>query len=92
MSLTTDKNGAVTLGKARHLVALEATWEIAVLCDALVRVELTDDDYAAKLLIRGLAARVQDLGSSIMYALDDNDCTTGKLSRSVRRTAGEGQV
>ena len=86
MSLHTDKTGAVTIGKERHLVALEATWEIAALCGALVQVDIPEDEDGAHLVIRGLAARVQCLSRAVGEALGDEVCTTVSLRKEVCRT------
>ena len=59
-----------TLSEERRELALEASWEVASIADALVEVSqtLSVDD----LFIRGLSIRVQQLARVIMSALSDD--------------------
>ena len=82
MSLHTDKSGAMSIGKVRHYVVLEALWEIEALCDVLIGVD-TRDASAVRFTVRGLASRMQGLSRAGMCALSDEDNPTAELYKEV---------
>lgn len=73
MSHTTEKNGSVTLSKARHGICLDAAYELdaiaAMLPDA---VERSDEvAFASYLRVRCMAGMVQVLANALMSGLYD---------------------
>jgi hypothetical protein len=74
MSLTTAKNGDVTLSKARHKICMEAAWELDAIAPMIPdAVDRTDEvAMASYLKVRCLAARVQALANALMAGLYDD--------------------
>lgn len=77
-----------TLSGARHLVALEATWEIGKLCHVL-RTVVEIDESMEFYAVRGLSARIEDLSNVIMGALGDEVDSTKDLAFKLRREREE---
>lgn len=85
MSLTTAKNGDVTLSAQRHSVCLEAAWELEELAFLLPTVTSNGDTEATKsgLVVRGIASRLVCLSNALMAGLCDEAETVEKLQRDV---------
>lgn len=84
MSLTISKNRDVTLSKARHLVCLEAAFELeslAYVLPGLITDE--DDDNGARYAVRGVAGRILQLSKSLMAGLSDKVAETVELQADV---------
>ncbi|WP_342129942.1 hypothetical protein [Hydrogenophaga sp. OTU3427] len=81
---------AVTLSKSRHAVCLEAAWEIEALAlklPDLVRVEVGDDG-GTSLVVRGVAARLNELAKALQSGLFDEAVTVTELQRRVLLVIG----
>ncbi len=74
-----------TIGKQRHMAALEAAWEIAALCEALRKAVTPDDNSQNHLVVRGLSSRIEGLSNSIMAALYDDAQATSEIYLDVTR-------
>lgn len=84
MSLTTDEKKTVTLGKDRHMVCLQAAWELSALAYMLPpMVPNMDEDSNAHYAVRGIASRVLALSNVLMSALDDQVIPTRDLEAVV---------
>ena len=84
MTLSTAENGTVTLGKDRHRVCLEVSYEVEAL--ALVLPDLvprTDEALVAHFAVRGIAGRLGTLANALMAALGDDVVKTGELEGKV---------
>lgn len=92
MSLTTAENDSVTLGKARHMVCLEAAWELEALAYVLPDlVPNVAEAHGAYHAVRGMAGRLVGLSNVLMAALGDDVMTTRELESRVlvtRRFSG----
>jgi hypothetical protein len=79
-----------SISEERRVVALEATWEIEALNDAIrdlckdlgANPMASEDLFPIRLKIRGMTARIQDLIGVAMSVLDD-DADTQDLARRV---------
>lgn len=73
MSLTTHKDGSTTLNKARHMVCLEAAWEIEAIALMLPdAVENTGVEALQSMLrVRCMAGRLRELANALMAGLGD---------------------
>ncbi|MCK0507367.1 hypothetical protein [Aromatoleum anaerobium] len=82
----------IVIGTARHGLALEAAWEIEELCNALCST-VGPSAGPARLVVRGLSARIRDLACAVMSALGDDIEETAKIANHVRialpETGGE---
>lgn len=86
MSLSTAKNGAVTLGKDRHLACLEAAWEL----ESIAKVMLTlDDEEGVLRLARCFGSRITSLSRVVMSGLNDELCTTDELFSDLNVVRGQ---
>lgn len=84
MSLNTDENGTVTLGKDRHTVCLEAAWELEALAFLLPGlVPNIDEAHGAYHAVRGISGRLVVLSNILMAALGDEAEKTKRLERKV---------
>ena len=84
MSLTTNENGSVTLGKDRHMVCLEAAWELEALAFVLPGlVPNIDEAPGVHHAVRGIAGRLVVLSSVLMAALFDEAEKTKRLERKI---------
>lgn len=65
----------------RHMLALQATWEI----DALMEAALgrMPHDFDDDLAVRGMCIRTKQLASAIMDAMDENGSAIGEIHQSV---------
>ena len=80
MSLTTNENKSVTVGKDRHTVCLHAAWELEALAFLLpTLVPNIDEEPTAHYAVRGIASRVLALSNVLMAALCDEVQTTRDL-------------
>lgn len=94
MSLTTAKNGAVTLSKERHDVCMSAAYELDSIAEMLPdAVERTDEiAMASYLKVRCLAGRLQALSRALMEGLYDEAvqvCGVDGLRHRVTLTLSE---
>ena len=83
-----DNGGDVTIGRARVLIASEATWEIEKLC-SLLRTVCKPSDEMENLAIRGLSARIDELNHIIMGAISDSAELTKDLAYRLRLNGEE---
>ncbi|MDD3936862.1 hypothetical protein [Rhodoferax sp.] len=84
MSLTTSEDGAVNLSKARHMVCLEAAWELEALAYLLPGlVPNVDEARGSYHAVRGIAGRLLNLANVLMAALNDDGVTTPELESRV---------
>ena len=84
MSLFTAENDAVTLSKARHMVCLEAAWELEALAYVLPDlVPNVDEAHGAYHAVRGIAGRLVTLSNVLMAALGDDVVKTSELESRV---------
>jgi len=84
MTLSTAENGAVTLGKDRHMVCLEAAFELEALAFALPDlVPNVEEARVARLAVRGIAGRLVTLANALMAALGDDVVKTSELENKV---------
>ena len=88
--ITIDENDAVTLGKARHIVLMEAAFELEALAFALP-VLVADVEGGARYAVRGVSGRLLQLAQSLMSGLDDQLAETSDLERIVRVTSFEAE-
>jgi hypothetical protein len=72
-----------TISSERLGLALDANWEIAALAAAL-RGVVTPDEDQEWLVVRGLAARIEDLCGVIGSAIDDSGMSNAELVRNLR--------
>ena len=85
MSLHTDENGAVTLGKDRHKLCIEAAWELEALAYTLPSITSNADEEALQVgfVVRGIASRCVTLANALMAALGDDAEKTCDIAREV---------
>jgi hypothetical protein len=82
--LTKNADHSVTLSAARSGLCLDATWEIEALALALPGlIPDTDENNAACLLVRGVAARIVQLNSAVMGGINDDLETVNRLHRVI---------
>lgn len=86
MSLHIDENGAVTLGKERHQLCLEAAWELEELGYLLPTLPTNTEAESAMTCyaIRGISSRCVTLANALMEALIDEVKKTSDIAREVR--------
>ncbi len=86
MSLHTAENGVVTLSKARHLVCMEAAWELEALAYVLPKVTTDGDeeDIQSGFVVRGIASRIVSLAHVLMSALYDDMKKTEELECQIK--------
>jgi hypothetical protein len=90
MSLTNHKNGSVTLSDARHLVCLEAAFELEALAFALPGlVPAVNNSNLAHYAVRGFSGRLLQLAEALMGGLSDTVMETKELERRVHLTSFE---
>lgn len=93
MSLKTNADKSVTLGKARFDVCLSAAFELEALAYVLPSVTCNSDEEAAQsgLVVRGIAGRLVTLSNVLMAALCDKVQPTERLAKktNVQPCAGE---
>lgn len=77
--------GSITLSKARHLVCMEAVWEIEALAATLPTVTVnTDFEFTQSgWVVRGIAARIKELSNALGAGLHDEVVTTADLQNTV---------
>lgn len=78
-----ESDGRVILSDRRTRCALEASWEIEQLCDALRKSCNTYDDTINMRVVRGISKRISDLSGAIMSALSDENHSTDELYMDV---------
>jgi hypothetical protein len=84
MSLTTSRNGDVTLSKSRHDVCLEIAYELEALAFVLPGlVPNIDEAHGAHHAVRGVAGRFVTLANALMSGLGDDVEKTERLGREV---------
>ena len=85
MSLTTAKNGAVTLSKARHDVCMGVAYELEALAYVLPQLTSNSDVNAmyTSYAVRGIAGRYVTLANALLAALSDDAEATQDLARRV---------
>ncbi len=76
MTLSTAKNGNVTLGPDRHLACLEAAWELESIAKLLLKL---DDEEGVLYLARCFGSRITTLSRVVMSGLSDEMATTDDL-------------
>jgi len=82
--LTVNPDGSVSLSALRSRLCLEATWEIESLALALPDlVPNTEENNAARHLVRGIAARIFELNAALMGGLNDELETVKSIHRAV---------
>lgn len=90
MSFTNNKNGTVTLSDARHLVCLEAAFELEALAFSLPGlVPAVDNSNVAHYAVRGFSGRLLQLAGALMSGLSDTVIETEELERKVHVTSFE---
>ena len=78
-----ESTNEVSMSKRRQHVALDASWEIAAISDALRKVVTPKDDQEY-LVVRGFSMRLQQLSEVIMAAIGDEAQPTQELVDQVR--------
>lgn len=74
----------VTMATPRHLVAMEASWELDALAGLLPGlVDAEGVPLAQQLAVRGIAGRLRTLASSLMSALGDPQDDVGRIERQM---------
>lgn len=82
--ITTNADQSVTLSAMRSYICLQATWEIDALARALPDlVPHTEETIEARLVVRGIAARIMQLNEAVMGGLEDEILTVGRLHNAV---------
>ncbi len=85
MSLTENKDGTVTLSKARQMVCLEASWELEALAFTLSGlVPNRDECSVSHFAVRGIAGRLLQLSEVLSSGLCDTVAKTNDLVRTVQ--------
>lgn len=75
---------ALYLNDERRLAALECSWELEALIKAISDVTTEAvEDIQSRLLLRGLAARANQLNSALMAALGDDTVSTESIERTI---------
>jgi len=75
---------SVALSVERSYLCLEATWEISALARALPDlIPDTDENMDTRLLVCGLAARIEQLSDAVMGGINDQLEPIAKLQRIV---------
>ena len=85
-TLIQNADHGVTLSAARHVVALDACWEIERLAQHLA-VNVIPDDDPLHLVVRGIAGRIRSLSRVVMSGLHDELEPVAHLEREVFGTA-----
>lgn len=81
MAIHADES--VTLSAARSLICLQATWEIDALARALPDLVPHTDGIDARLVVRGIAARILQLNEAVMGGINDEIETVSRLYNAV---------
>ena len=84
MTLSTAKDGIVSLGKERHSLCMEVAYQLEAL--ALVLPDLVPnvaEAYPARHAVRSIAGRFVELANALMAALGDDAETTERLEIKV---------
>lgn len=82
--MTIHADESVTLSAARALICLQATWEIDALARALPDlVPHTEETIEARLVVRGIAARIMQLNEAVMGGINDDAETVNRLHNAV---------
>ena len=89
MSLTTNTNGSTTLSEKRHLVCLEAAWELDAVAEMLLTIngDGTPEETNAGYKTRCVVSRLKELSSVLSSGLSDEDEETSDLERKLNLTA-----
>lgn len=78
--MTINADESVTLSAARARICLQATWEIEALARALPDlVPHTEETIEARLVVRGIAARIMQLNEAVMGGINDEIETVNHL-------------
>ncbi len=80
-----EEKGLVILSKARHLVCMEAVWEIEALAATLPTVTVNTDFESTQSgwVVRGIAGRIKELSNALGAGLHDEVVTTEDLQNTV---------
>lgn len=84
-TLTEHKDGGATLGSERHMVCLQAAFELEALAGILPG--LVPDHEPSHLTVRGIAGRIRSLSRVLMSGLSDDSEPVAHLEREVFGTA-----
>lgn len=79
------KNESVTINNERHMMCLEAVWELDALA-ALLPIAVKGSGNSEHLAVRGIASRIKSLSELLVRGLDDNLETNANLKRTLMVT------
>lgn len=79
---------SATLSAGRHMVCLQAAWELEAL--TLLLPGLVPDDEPSHLTVRGIAGRIRSLSRVLISGLSDEITPVARLDHEVFGTAQRG--
>jgi len=80
-TLTEHQDGSATLSSDRHMVCLQAVWELEALAGILPG--LVPDHEISHLTVRGIAGRIRSLSRVVISGLSDEIAPVAHLEREV---------